>query len=93
MSQKSTTKTTTRTFSWSKVFKFVSFIAVIMVALSLIFSKIIPSIGGALQTIGNVLAYIVVLVSSFQFAIYKRNVWYFISWAVACILIIVYFII
>jgi len=88
-----TTKTTTRSFSWSKFFKFISFIAVIMVALSLIFSKIIPSIGNALQTIGNVLAYIIVLVSSFHFVIYKRNIWYFVAWVVSCILIVVYFII
>ena len=84
-----TTKTTTTTFSWSKFFKAMSFWAVILIALSLIFS-LIPSISSALKLVGNVLAYIVALVYSFSYALYKRNIWYFIAWLVACVLIVVF---
>ena len=85
----STTRTKTTAFSWNKIFRVLSFWAVVFIALALIFSKIIPSIGSALQDIGNVLAYIVVLASSFSYAWYKRNLWYFVAWVVALVLIVV----
>ena len=94
MSEKSTqtTRATTKSFSWNKIFRMISFGSVIIIALALIFSKIIPSIGSALQQIGNTLAYIVVLFSSFGYVWYKRNIWYFVAWAVALVLIVVFII-
>ena len=87
-----TTKTRTSAFSWSKIFKLISFWAVIVIAVALIFSQIIRigGIGSALQKIGNIMAYIVVLASSLSYVCYKRNVWYFVSWFVALILIVVF---
>ena len=86
------TKTTTNSFSWGRILKFISFVAVICIGLALIFSKFISSISGALTTIGNVLSYIVVLASSFSYAVYKRNIWYYVVWAVAAVLIVLFFV-
>ena len=90
MATKSKTVTKTTSFSWSRIFRIIAFWAVVFIACALILSKIIPSIGSALQLIGNILAYIVVLAYSFSYALYKRNIWYFVAWAVACVLIVVF---
>ena len=84
-------RTKTTSFSWNRFFKFLAFWSVVLIGLALIFSKIIPSIGGSLQNIGNVLAYVVVLATSFSYAWYKRSFWYFAAWLVALALIVVFF--
>ncbi|MBQ4558103.1 MAG: hypothetical protein IJA61_01855 [Clostridia bacterium] len=82
---------TVSTFSWSKVLRVLSYWSVVLIGIALLLSKIIPtSIGASIQLIGNVLAYIVVLASSFGYAMYKRNLWYFLIWAVALVLIVVF---
>ena len=87
-----TTKTSTSRFSWGKILRLLSFWAVVIIALALIFSQIIRigGIGSALQKIGNILAYFVVLAASLSYVCYKRNIWYFVVWIVALILIIVF---
>ena len=86
------TKTKTSAFSWSKVFRLISFWSVMIIAVALIFSQVIRfgGIGSALQRIVNILAYIVVLASSLSYVCYKRNIWYFVAWTVALILIVVF---
>ena len=92
MSTKTTRTKTVSTFSWSRVLRVISYWSVVCIGIALILSQILPknSISNAIQLIGNILAYIVVLASSFGYAMYKRNVWYFVIWAVALILIVVF---
>ena len=70
MATKSKTVTKTTTFSWNRIFRIISFWAVVLIALALILSKIIPSIGSALELIGNILAYIVGLFLLLSFLIH-----------------------
>ena len=66
-----------------------AFVAVILIGLSLIFAKIIPSIAGAFSTIAQVISYVVVSVVSFFYIVHKKNVWLWVTWVVAIILIII----
>ena len=91
MSTKTTRTKTVSTFSWSRILKVMAYWSVVCIGLALILSRILPtSISGAIELVGNILAYIVVLAYSFSYAIYKRNIWYFVIWAVALILIVVF---
>lgn len=88
------TKTKTTTVSWSRVINFISFWAVMCIAIALILAKIFSGnqISSAFTTIGNILSYIVALATSFSYAYYKRNIWYYIAWVVALVLIVLFII-
>ena len=82
--------------SWYSIINFIAFIAVIFIGIVLCLSLIgfqNTSITGALRTIANVLAYIVVAFCSFFYAIRKRNIWFIICWTVAVVLIVVFYIV
>lgn len=66
-----------------------AFVAVILIGLSLIFAKIIPSVAGAFSTIAQVISYVVVSVVSFFYIAHKKNVWLWVVWIIAIVLIVV----
>ena len=66
-----------------------AFVAVILIGLSLIFAKIIPSISSAFSTIAQVISYVVVSVVSFFYIVRKKNVWLWVVWVVSIVLIVV----
>ena len=73
----------------------VSFVAVICIGVALILGKIgfLSEIAGALLMIAQTIAYIVVTIVSFFYVYRKRNVWTWVAWSVAVVLIVLYYII
>lgn len=71
-----------------------AFIAVILIGISLILSKIglLSNVAGALQIVAQVVAYAVVSVVSFFYVVNKRKVWTWIIWIVSIVLIVVYYV-
>ena len=95
---KTTTTTTTKSKSahgagW--LINLISFAAVICIGVALILSKIgaLGAVAGALLTIAQTIAYIVVSVVSFFYVYRKRNVWIWLVWAVSIVLIVLSYVI
>ena len=73
-----------------------AFVAIAMVGIALLVSKILGGAGGvagALILIANVLAYIITAVAAFYFVKNKNNVWIWVVYAVALVLIVISYII
>lgn len=69
------------------------YIGIILVAVALILAKIGGGeLASAMTLIANVIAYLITAVAGFYYARSKRNVWYFVAFAVAVILIVVFMI-
>lgn len=68
-----------------------AFVAIILIAVSLILSKInfASSIKVACTTIANAIAYVMVAISSFYFVRSRRGIAYLITWIVCVVVIIV----
>ena len=64
----------------------------IALILRLIFKKNSPNIASAFQSIGEALAYIICIWMGFYWTRRKSNIWWFICWLVAAVLIIVIYI-
>lgn len=98
MTKKSTTVTTTHSGKTVKsagwLTNLISFVAVICIGVALILGKIgfLSEIAGALLMIAQTIAYIVVTIVSFFYVYRKRNVWIWIAWAVAVVLIVLYYV-
>ena len=82
------------------VTRFTAFVAIILVAASLILAKVLSGeIVGALELVANILALFVVAVCSFFYAYGKlgkgksKNIWYIIAWAAAVIIVIIVYVI
>ncbi len=73
------------------IMNLMAFVAIVMIAVSLILSKLnfAASINGACQLIANVIAYIMVAISSFYFVRSRRGIGYIITWIVCVVVIIV----
>ena len=97
MANKSTTTThsgkTVKSAGW--LTNLISFVAVICIGVALILGKIgfLSEIAGALLMIAQTIAYIVVTIVSFFYVYRKRNVWTWVAWSVAVVLIVLYYII
>ena len=79
--------------NYSKIFNFIAFIGLCCIALVLIFQKIFNSNGDivrAFSLIGQCIAYFVTSVSAFFYVRSKRNVWWYVAYTVAVVLIIVF---
>jgi len=77
--------------NFSKIINFIAFIGLIMVAVVLVLQKILSGeLIGALRTIGEAIAYFVTAVSAFFYVRSKRNVWWYIAYTVAIILVIIF---
>ena len=93
---KSTTTTTTTTSrrGLGKVLNMIGFIGIMFVAIALVLAKIFG--GGALTNAMNIIAetiaYLITAIVAYYYVRPKRNVWYFIAFAVAVILIIIFMI-
>ncbi|MBE7076224.1 MAG: hypothetical protein E7375_04105 [Clostridiales bacterium] len=98
--KKTTTKTTetkqTRTWSSTKVLDCVAYFAIMCIAVALIFRLIfkesMPQVAGYFQGIGECLAYIVCMWLGFYWTRRKKNIWWFICWLVATVVITVIYI-
>lgn len=100
MAKKSTTVITTthsgktvKSAGW--LTNLISFVAVICIGIALILGKIgfLSDIAGALLMIAQTIAYIVVTIVSFFYVYRKRNVWTWVAWSVAVVLIVLYYVI
>lgn len=71
-----------------------SFAAVCCIGVALILSKIgaLGGVAGALMTIAQTVAYLVVTVVSFFYVYQRKNVWLWVTWIVAVVLIVLYYI-
>lgn len=82
--------------NWNKVFDFIAFIGLCLVAVVLVLQNILKANGdivSALRLIGECIAYFITAVSAFFYVRSKRNVWWYVAYAVAIVLIIVFVII
>lgn len=72
-----------------------AFIAVILIGVSLILSRIhvLGQVASAFLIIANVVAYLVVAVVSFFFIARKKNVWLWVVWIASIVLIVVSYVI
>jgi len=73
----------------TKFFNMLAFIAIVAVAVALTVGKIFPDLGNALSIVAQFIAYIVTAISAFYYVRPKKNIVFFITYVVACILIIV----
>ena len=93
MAQNTSNKTTTKSFSWFVYL--VSFIAVVCVGVSLLLANI--GLGGkissALNSIANIIAYLVLIVVSSFYIAKKKTIWLWVLWAVSVVLIIISYVI
>lgn len=78
-------------FTLKMVVNFIAFVAVILVGIALILKN--TSIGGQLQFIANVIAYVMLAVFAFFYAKSKRNIVFVLLWLAAVVLIVVSYII
>ena len=82
--------------NWNKVFDFIAFVGLCLVAVVLVLQNILKANGdvvNALRLIGSCIAYLVTAVSAFFYVRSKRNVWWYVAYAVAVVLIIVFIIV
>ena len=79
----------------SKIFNFIAFIGLMIVAVVLVLQKIIN--GGellyALRTIGESIAYLITTISAYFYVKSKRNVWWYVAYTVAVVLVVVFMVI
>lgn len=76
---------------FKSVMNFMAFVAIILIAISLILSKLdfASSINSACTLIANVIAYIMVAISSLYFVRSRRGIGYVITWIICVVLIVV----
>lgn len=87
------------TIDWGRLFNLVAFVALVMVGIVLLLGRVLSgNIVGALYTIAEVMAYIVVAFYALVFAVEQRRntvsmVIHLVVWAIAVTLIVVFMII
>ena len=82
--------------NFSKVIDCIAFIGLCLVAIVLVLQKIFSGDGSfisALRTIGESIAYTITAISAFFYVRTKRNVWWYIGYTVALVLVVVFVII
>lgn len=80
----------------TKFVNFIAFIGLAIVAIVLVLQKIIQGQGEiivALRTIGEAIAYFITAVSAFFYVRSKRNVWWYVAYTVAVILVVIFMVI
>ncbi len=92
MSKTTSSNKSVKSAGW--LINLISFVAVICIGVALMLAKIgfLSSVSGALMTIAQTIAYIVVSVVSFFYVLRKKNVWIWITWIVAVVLIVISFV-
>ena len=83
-------------WSSSKLLDCIAYFAIICIAVALIFRLIFkshsPSVAAAFQAVGECLAYILAIWMGFYWTRRHKNIWWFIGWLVATVLIVVIYI-
>lgn len=82
--------------NFGKVINCIAFIGLCLVAIVLIMQKIFNGNGtflSALRTIGESIAYSITAISAFFYIRTKRNVWWYVGYTVALVLVVVFVII
>ncbi len=79
----------------SKLLNCVAFVGLIMVAIVLIFQQFNfnGDVLSALRTIGESIAYFITAVCAFFYVRTKRNIWWYILYTIATVLVVVFMII
>lgn len=82
--------------NFGKIINCIAFIGLIMVAIVLVLQKIFSGDGSfisALRVIGESIAYTITAISAFFYVRTKRNVWWYVGYTAAVILVVVFIII
>lgn len=82
--------------NFGKVINSLAFVGLCLVAIVLVLQKIFAGDGAflsALRTIGESIAYSITAISAFFYVRTKRNVWWYVGYAVALVLVVVFIII
>ena len=81
--------------NFGKIVNFIAFAGLIIVAVVLILQKINLSgdLLNAFRTIGESIAYSITAISAFFYVKSKRNVWWYVAYAVAVVLVLIFMII
>lgn len=81
--------------NFSKILNCVAFIGLIMVAIVLIFQqfKLSGDVLTALRTIGESIAYLITACSAFFYVKSKRNVWWYVVYTIAVVLVVIFMVI
>ncbi|MBE7075414.1 MAG: hypothetical protein E7376_05500 [Clostridiales bacterium] len=81
--------------NFGKVINFIAFIGLCMVAIVLILQKIFAEgeLLAALRTVGESIAYTITAISAFFYVKSKRNVWWYVAYTIALVLVIVFVVI
>lgn len=82
-------------YNWKAVINFTAFVAMACIGLSLLLSKIFNpgAFTQALSIVAQVLAILITAIVSFSFARSRRNVWFWLIWIVAVVLVVVSYVI
>lgn len=80
--------------SWRGFLNLLAFIAVVCIGLALTIGKIGGgNLASLLEQVANILAYIIVAISSFYFAYNRRHWAYYLIWVICVVLIVVFMIV
>ena len=82
--------------NFSKIIDCIAFVGLVLVAVVLVLQKIFSGDGSfisALRTVGESIAYTITAISAFFYVRTKRNVWWYVAYTVAVVLVIVFVII
>ena len=77
-----------------KVINFIAFIGLMMVAIVLVLQKIVSGdLLNAMRVIGESIAYLITAISAFFYVRSKRNVWWYVTYTVALVLVVIFMVI
>ena len=79
---------------WRSFINLFAYIAIVMIGICLILSKlgVLSSLAGALSLIAHTIAYIIVAIGGWFYIANKRNIWLYVFYFVALVLIILFYI-
>ncbi len=79
----------------SKILNCLAFVGLIMVAIVLIFQQFITGgeVLAALRTIGESIAYLITAFCAFFYVRSKRNVWWYVVYTIAVVLVVIFMVI
>lgn len=80
--------------NFGKIINFIAFVGLVTIAISLILQTFLKGeLLNAIKVIGEVIAYTITAVSAFFYVKSKRNVWWYVAYAVAIALVVVFMVI
>lgn len=76
-------------FNWKRFVNFIAYVALIFVAVALVFVKFIPKLT-VLKEVAEIIAYTITAVFAFMYARSKRNPWVMAFFVIATIVLVVF---